>query len=86
MFVGDTAVFGRVGSARDFPNAPFVFRSWSYSIIRYLLYPFLKEQTMASGTGFFKGEKKKKKKGEQRPIGVSPVFIPPSVIPKGKIK
>jgi hypothetical protein len=40
---------------------------------------------MAQGQGFFKGEKKKKKKGEgARPISAPPVFTPPSVAPKGK--
>ncbi len=42
---------------------------------------------MATGQGFFKGEKKKKKKGEGiRPISATPVFTPPSVVPKGKDK
>lgn len=36
---------------------------------------------------FFKGEKKKKKKGaSNKPISVAPVFVPPSVAPKGKDK
>lgn len=40
---------------------------------------------MAQGTGFFKGEKKKKKKGEgPKHISVAPVFTPPTVLPKGK--
>lgn len=35
--------------------------------------------------GYFKGEKKKFKKGEQRkPISIGPVFVPPSVASKGK--
>lgn len=42
---------------------------------------------MAMGSGFFKGEKKKKKKGD----GVTysshaPVFVPPRIIGKGKEK
>ncbi len=42
---------------------------------------------MAQGQGFFKGEKKKKKKGEgNRPFSVTPVFTPPQVVPKGKNK
>lgn len=42
---------------------------------------------MALNEGFFKGEKKKKKKGEGgRPISASPVFVPPSIIKKGKDK
>lgn len=37
--------------------------------------------------GFYKGDKKKKKKGDGgRPISASPVFTPPSVAPKGKNK
>lgn len=37
--------------------------------------------------GFFKGEKKKKKRGEQgKSISAAPVFTPPSVTPKGKNK
>lgn len=40
---------------------------------------------MAGFGSFFKGEKKKKKKGgDVRPIGIAPVFTPPKVIPKGK--
>lgn len=40
---------------------------------------------MASGSGFFKGEKKKKKKGDgNKSFGVAPVFTPPKVLPKGK--
>lgn len=34
--------------------------------------------------GFFTGEKKKKKKGADRPISSAPVFTPPEVISKGK--
>lgn len=41
---------------------------------------------MAMGS-FFKGEKKKKKKGEQgKSFSHAPVFVPPSVIKKGKEK
>ncbi len=40
---------------------------------------------MAQGTGFFKGEKKKKKKNEQnKSLSFAPVFTPPSIIKKGK--
>lgn len=36
---------------------------------------------------FFKGEKKKKKRGgENKPITIAPVFTPPAVAPKGKNK
>lgn len=39
---------------------------------------------MAVGS-FFKGEKKKKKKGEQgKNLSFAPVFVPPAVIKKGK--
>lgn len=42
---------------------------------------------MAQGSGFFKGEKKKKKKGDGKSsFSVAPVFTPPSVAPKGKGK
>lgn len=42
---------------------------------------------MAQGSGFFKGEKKKKKKGDgNKPFTIAPVFTPPSVAPKGKNK
>jgi hypothetical protein len=42
---------------------------------------------LAYSSGFFKGEKKKKKKGEgNKPISIAPVFTPPSVEPKGKSK
>jgi hypothetical protein len=42
---------------------------------------------MADRGGFFKGEKKKKKKGDGvRPVTVAPVFTPPKVLPKGKEK
>lgn len=35
--------------------------------------------------GFFKGEKKKKKKGQDnRPANFAPVFTPPKIIGKGK--
>lgn len=38
-----------------------------------------------AGSNFFKGEKKKKKQGEQKVISsYAPVFVPPKVIPKGK--
>ncbi len=41
---------------------------------------------MADGS-FFKGEKKKQKKGQgARPISIAPVFTPPSIIKKGKDK
>lgn len=36
---------------------------------------------------FYKGDKKKRKKGEQnKSISLSPVFTPPEVIKKGKDK
>lgn len=36
-------------------------------------------------TGFFKGEKKKKKKGQESGSqGFAPVFTPPEIIIKGK--
>ncbi len=39
---------------------------------------------MAMGS-FFKGEKKKKRKGEGvKPISAAPVFVPPTVIAKKK--
>ncbi len=43
---------------------------------------------MASGSGFFKGEKKKKKKsdGSGGVLSIAPVFTPPTVVPKGKNK
>lgn len=42
---------------------------------------------MAQGSGFFKGEKKKKKKGgDNKPISVAPVFTLPTIAPKGKNK
>lgn len=42
---------------------------------------------MAGFGGFFKGEKKKKKKGQGGAIfSHAPVFVPPSVITKGKEK
>lgn len=41
---------------------------------------------MAQGQGFFKGEKKKKKKGSQINSGGSyaPVFVPPTIVGKNK--
>lgn len=40
---------------------------------------------MAQGQGFFKGEKKKPKKGQSgKPISAAPVFVPPAVLKKGK--
>lgn len=36
--------------------------------------------------GFYKGEKKKKKKGGVNKITAVPVFTPPQVIPKGKVR
>ncbi len=41
---------------------------------------------MAMFGGFYKGDKKKKKKesANKMTAGVSPAFIPPKVIPKGK--
>lgn len=40
---------------------------------------------MASGSGFFKGETKKKKKGgKQKMGGITPVFVPPQVVGKNK--
>jgi hypothetical protein len=42
---------------------------------------------MAKGQGFFKGEKKKKKKGEGvQQFSTAPVFTPPTVLPKRKDK
>ena len=42
---------------------------------------------MAENSGFFKGEKKKKKKAEGGSnFSIGPVFVPPTVIPKGKDK
>lgn len=42
---------------------------------------------MALGSGFYKGEKKKKKKGgDSKSIGVAPTFVPPTIIGKGKDK
>ena len=42
---------------------------------------------MAGRWSFFKGEVKKKKKGEsQKSISAAPVFVPPSIIKKGKEK
>lgn len=40
---------------------------------------------MGSFGGFYKGEKKKKKQGDNKNIGsFAPVFVPPVVIGKGK--
>lgn len=40
---------------------------------------------MAQSTGFFTGEKKKKKKGSGNVhISTAPVFIPPTIQKKGK--
>lgn len=40
-----------------------------------------------AGMDFYKGDKKKKKKGEgAKHISIAPVFTPPKVIPKGKDK
>lgn len=41
---------------------------------------------MASNSGFFTGEKKKKKKTDlsQVKLSTAPVFVPPRIIPKGK--
>lgn len=42
---------------------------------------------MAQGSGFYKGELKKKKKGEgAKVVSGAPTFIPPTIIPKGKDK
>lgn len=42
---------------------------------------------MGSFGGFFKGEKKKKKKGSGgNPLSVAPIFTPPTIIKKGKEK
>ncbi len=42
---------------------------------------------MGTFGGFYKGEKRKKKKGvEKGSGGFAPVFTPPTVIPKGKTK
>jgi hypothetical protein len=42
---------------------------------------------MAQGQGFFKGEKKKKKKGgDNKPLSAAPIFSAPKIIPKGKEK
>ena len=42
---------------------------------------------MAQGSGFFKGEQKKKKKSDGgKPISVAPVFTPPQIIGKNKDK
>lgn len=35
---------------------------------------------------FFKGEKKKKKKGQGQSASFMPVFVPPTVIKKGRDK
>lgn len=40
---------------------------------------------MAQGSGFFKGDKKKKKKGqEQAKLSYAPVFTPPVITGKNK--
>jgi len=40
---------------------------------------------MGSFGGYFKGEKKKKKKDQDtNKIGIAPVFVPPQVVGKGK--
>ncbi len=40
-----------------------------------------------SNGDYYKGDKKKKKKGDQKVImGGGPVFVPPTVTPKGKVK
>jgi hypothetical protein len=39
---------------------------------------------MGSFGSFYKGEKKKKKKGESANFGFAPVFTPPDVIAKAK--
>lgn len=42
---------------------------------------------MGSFGGFFKGEKKKKKKGlSGNPISAAPTFTPPTIFKKGKEK
>jgi hypothetical protein len=41
---------------------------------------------MAQGSGFFKGENKKKKKSGGGQISFTPTFVPPAIIPKGKDK
>jgi len=42
---------------------------------------------MAQGSGFYKGEKKKKKKDDgSKPFSVAPVFVAPEVTIKGKSK
>ncbi len=42
---------------------------------------------MAQGSGFYKGEKKKKKKdGNSQSFSVAPTFVPPTIIGKGKEK
>lgn len=42
---------------------------------------------MAQGSGFFKGEQKKKRKGEANTnLSFAPTFVPPKIIPKGKDK
>lgn len=35
---------------------------------------------------FFKGDKKKKKKIDSKPLNLAPVFTPPAIIKKGKEK
>lgn len=40
---------------------------------------------MAQGSGFFKGDKKKKKKGQDQPkLNYAPVFTPPTIVGKNK--
>lgn len=40
---------------------------------------------MGGFSSYFKGEKKKKKRGQEgNRSGVAPVFVPPAVISKGK--
>jgi hypothetical protein len=39
---------------------------------------------MASNSGFFKGEQKKKKKGESKPMSYAPIFTPPKILGKKK--
>lgn len=42
---------------------------------------------MGSFGSFYKGEKKKKKQaGQKSSLGIAPIFIPPKVFSKGKLK
>ena len=45
---------------------------------------------MASGSGYFKGEKKRKKKGGEviniNPFSTAPTLVMPKIIPKKKIE